>query len=558
MKRSFKVFIVLIFSMLLSAVPLFASAAAERPTMHKIASYESGEYNVDGGVMEIIAFNRTNGFAYSVNGQSGVLTSIDLSVLEGNGTGISLSGNDIDVKSLVEDADPSFSYGDMTSVAVSQDCTLLALALQAEAYNAPGRIAVFRCGLDGDLSLVSLMECGVQPDMIVFADADTVLTANEGEPREGYGDGLDDPAGSVTIARIDTMETVNVGFEAFDTEEKRNELISRNVIIMKDRLPSADFEPEYIAVSGDRAYVTLQEANAIAVLDIQNEEFEDIFSAGFEDYSVIPVDIDKKDDAYSPALYDSLRGIRMPDGIAVFEIDGTDYLITANEGDAREWGDEDSGTFYISEDERDFADGDSSPTGRITAENSQLEGKVVFFESGDFDGLDEDTDYIFGGRSFTVYAVTASGIMEVATSGCDFEALTAQLYPEFYNASNDNAVLDDRSGKKGPEAESVATGVIAGRTYAFTALERTGGVMMYDVSVPESPVFVDYINTRDFRSIVDGSQEYDDGELDKWVTGGDVAPEGLAFISAQDSPTSRAILLVANEVSGTVSVYEIY
>lgn len=102
-------------------------------------------------------------------------------------------------------------------------------------------------------------------------------------------------------------------------------------------------------------------------LDIQNEEFEDIFSAGFEDYSVIPVDIDKKDDAYSPALYDSLRGIRMPDGIAVFEIDGTDYLITANEGDAQEWGDEDSGTFYISEDERDFADGDSSPTGRITA-----------------------------------------------------------------------------------------------------------------------------------------------------------------------------------------------
>ena len=558
MKRSFKVFIVLIFSMLLSAVPLFASATAERPTMHKIASYESGEYNVDGGVMEIIAYNKTNGFAYSVNGQSGVLTSIDLSVLEGNGTGINLSGNDIDVKSLVEDADPSFTYGDMTSVTVSQDGTLLALAIQAEAYNAPGRIAVFRCGLDGDLSLVSLIECGVQPDMIVFADADTVLTANEGEPREGYGEGLDDPAGSVTIARIDTKETVNVGFEAFDTEEKRNELISRNVIIMKDRLPSADFEPEYIAVSGDRAYVTLQEANAIAVLDIQNQEFEDIFSAGFEDYSVIPVDIDKKDDAYSPALYDSLRGIRMPDGIAVFEIDGTDYLITANEGDAREWGDEEAGTFYISEDERDFADGDSSPTGRITADNSQLGGKVVFFASGDFDGLDEDTDYIFGGRSFTVYAVTASGIMEVATSGCDFEALTAQLYPEFYNASNDNAVLDDRSGKKGPEAESVATGVIAGRTYAFTALERTGGVMMYDVSVPESPVFADYINTRDFRSIVDGSQEYDAGELDKWVTGGDVAPEGLAFISAQDSPTSRAILLVANEVSGTVSVYEIY
>ena len=248
----------------------------------------------------------------------------------------------------------------------------------------------------------------------------------------------------------------------------------------------------------------------------------------------------------------------MPDGIAAFTANGATYIVTANEGDAREWGDEDDGTFYISEDERDFGDGDTSPTGAITAGNSGLEGKVVFFRSSDYLGLDENTDYIFGGRTFTIFEVTDKGFEEVFTSGSDFEAVTADLYPEFYNSSNDNAVLDDRSGKKGPEAESITVGTFNGRTYAFTALERTGGVMMYDVTDPSDAKFTDYINTRDFRSVVDGSQEYEDGELDKWVTGGDVAPEGLAFISADDSPTGRPMLLAACEVSGTVAVCEIY
>ena len=558
MRTGLKTLTALLVSAAVSIVPAFSAAAAEDLTMHKIASYESGEYNVDGGVMEIIAYNKATKYAYSVNGQSGVLTALDLSVLSSNGSDIDLTGRDIDIRTLVEEEDPSFRYGDMTSVAVSPDGACLALALQAEAYNERGRIAVFTCSEDGSLTLEGLIESGVQPDMVVFADNSTVLTADEGEPREGYGEGVEDPAGTVTIADISSMTSVLVGFEAFDTEAARDELTSQGVLIMKGSLPSADFEPEYIAVSGDKAYVTLQEANAVAVLDIPGRTFEDVFPAGFEDYSVTPVDIDKKDDAYNPAVYDSLRGIRMPDGITAFSIGGKTYLAAANEGDAREWGDEDAGTFYISEDERDFGDGDVSPSGKITAAGSGLEGKVVFFKSSDFDGLDEETDYIFGGRSFTVFEVTDDGLREVFTSGDDFEAITADLYPEFYNASNDNAVLDDRSGKKGPEAESVTAGIINGRTYVFTALERTGGVMMYDVTDPSQPVFADYINTRDFRSAVDGSQEYEDGELDKWVTGGDVAPEGLCFIPASDSPTAQPLVLAANEVSGTVAVYAVY
>lgn len=546
----------LIFATVLLAFCVLSTVSAV--TMHKSASYSSGEFNVDGGVMEIIACNRTNQHAYSVNGQSGVLTIIDLGVLHGNGSGIVLEGENIDIRSLVEKEDPSFSYGDMTSVAVSPDGSMLALALQAEVYNENGRIAIFSCGEDGSILFEGLLTSGVQPDMVVFADNSTVLTADEGEPREGYGEGIDDPAGTVTIADVDAMTSVQVGFEDYDRSAMRNRLTRAGVIVMKDRLPSADFEPEYIAVSGQRAYVTLQEANAIAVLDIPSQRFVGVFSAGFEDYSKTAIDIDKKDDAYRPATYDSLLGIRMPDGIAAFEVNGKTYLVTANEGDAREWGDEDNGTFYISEDERDFSDGDTSPTGAITAENSGLDGKVVFFATSDFDGLNSRKDYIFGGRSFTVYEVVGDRIVEVSTSGDDFEAITAELYPEFYNASNDNAVLDDRSGKKGPEAESVTTGVVDGTPFAFIALERTGGVMMYDVTDPEKPVFEDYLNTRDFRSVVAGSEEYDDGELDKWVTGGDVAPEGLAFVSASDSVTGNAMLLVANEVSGTVAVYEIY
>ena len=199
----------------------------------------------------------------------------------------------------------------------------------------------------------------------------------------------------------------------------------------------------------------------------------------------------------------------------------------------------------------------TSPTGAITAENSGLTGKVVFFKSGDFDGLDTGKDYLFGGRTFTIYEAGENGVTEIFTSGDDFEALTAQYLPDYYNCSNDNAVVDDRSGKKGPEAESVTVGTVDGRTYAFVALERTGGVMVYDVTEPASAQYVNHINTRDFASVVEGSEEYEDGELDKWVTGGDVAPEGLLFLDASVSPTGEALLLAACEVSGTVAVYQV-
>ena len=516
----------------------------------KIAGYTSGQFNVDGGVMEIISYNTVTGWAYAVNGQSGLLTAIPLKTLEETSTVDVLDGNDIDVKALVEAADDGFAYGDMTSVAVSPDGSTLAAALQAKNYADPGRVALFTCSADGSLTLKQVVTVGVQPDMVTFADDNTVLTADEGEPREGYGEGITDPKGSISVVDVTSGEAQVVTLDSFDAQ--RDALVKAGIILKKDTAPSVDLEPEYIAVSSGKAYVTLQENNAIAVLDIASQTVTGVYSAGFEDYSTTPVDIDKKDETYDPKTYESLMGIRMPDGIAAFEQDGKTYLLTANEGDSREWGE------YLNEDEVNFGkEGKTSPTGAITAENSGLTGKVVFFLSEDYEGLNDQKDYLFGGRSFTLYEVTDAGIQEVYTSGSDFERLTAQYFPDSFNTSNDNNVLDDRSGKKGPEAESVTVGTVDGKTYAFVALERTGGVMVYDVTDPANVSYVNYINSRDFTSIVPGSEEYDEGELDKWVTGGDVAPEGFAFVSADNSPTGAALLLTACEVSGTVAVYEL-
>ena len=500
------------------------------------ARYDAGMTNADGGVMEIVDYNTVTGWAYAVNGQTGNVTAIAVKDMADSENVDLLDGNDIDVKSIVEANCEGFTYGDMTSVAVSADGTKLAAAVQAEGYADNGRVAVFTCNADGTLTFEQAYETGVQPDMVTFTPDDSrILTANEGEPREGYADGAVDPAGSVTVITVADGTAVNVDFTAYDSNEERQKLVDAGIVMKKDTVPSEDLEPEYIAAGNDTAYVTLQEANAIAVIDLGSLKVTGIYSAGYEDYSTTAVDIDKKDEAYNPAVYESLRGIRMPDGVALYSVDGVDYIVTANEGDSREWGD------YLNEDERDFGDGQTSPTGKITAENSGLTGKVVFFDSSDYDGLDSGLDYVFGGRSFTVFRADESGLTEIYDSGSDFEAKTAEYIPENFNCSNDDKSLDDRSGKKGPESESITVGTVGERTYAFIGLERVGGVMVYDITDPAETVYVNYINSRDFSEDI----------------AGDDSPEGLCFIPAADSADGNAYLLAACEVSGTVAAYEL-
>lgn len=483
--------------------------------------HNSGAMNADGGSLEIVTYNSVNGYAYAVSGVKGKLIAVDLnSSLDGEKV-VDLTGTEYDLKSVI--TTDGFTYGDMTSVAVSPDGNRLAVAIQAEGYADKGIVALFRCKSDGSLELLSTVEVGVQPDMITFANNSTILTADEGEPRNGLG--ATDPKGSVTIVTIgerNDLDANSVYFDSFDA--KREELTSAGVLVQKNTMPSVDFEPEYIAASGNTAYVSLQEANAIAVLNIGSGTFTGVYPLGFQDFSKTEADLEKNGNIEFKN-YENIYGIKMPDGISVAIIGGKTYLLTANEGDSRaDWPGLDN-----------EAEGKTSPTGNVT-----LYSKVVWFNATMWDGLDENKAYVFGGRSFSMYEVTERGLNLVFDSGSDFEKITADKLAAYFNASNDKIALDNRSGKKGPEPESVINGIVGGKTYAFIALERIGGVMVYDITNPANVAFVNYINSREFDDAIQG----------------DVSPEGLCFVSAKESKSGKALLLTACEVSGTLAVYE--
>ena len=481
--------------------------------------YDSQAMNADGGSLEIVQYNAKNGFAYAVSGVKGKLIAVDLNgKLDGDKV-VSLTGKEYDVKGMVS------SYGDMTSVAISPDGTRLAVAIQSANYNDQGSVALFACRADGSLKPLSTVKVGVQPDMLTFVDGSTLLTADEGEPRQGTN-GVD-PKGSVTILTIDPdtakMTAKSVYFDKFDAQRK--ELTKAGVLIQKDTDPSTDFEPEYIAVNGRTAYVALQEANAIAVLDLDKAEFTGVYPLGLQDYSQTKIDL-QKDKKIDLTNYKNVYGIKMPDGISVTTVGGKTYLLTANEGDSRaDWAGLDN-----------EVESKDSPTGSV-----KLDEEVVWFNANLWDGLDTNKAYIFGGRSFSLYEVGADGLTLVYDSGSDFEEITAKQLPKYFNCSNDKIKLDNRSGKKGPEPESVTTGTVNGKTYAFVALERIGGVMVYDITDPANATFVNYINSRDFSQAV----------------ANDVSPEGLCFVPAADSKTGSPLLLAACEVSGTMAAYEL-
>jgi hypothetical protein len=150
--------------------------------------------------------------------------------------------------------------------------------------------------------------------------------------------------------------------------------------------------------------------------------------------------------------------------------------------------------------------------------------------------------FAFGGRSFSI--LTESGRL-VFDSGDALEQLTADRFPAFFNASNSNQTKDNRSDDKGPEPEGLAIATLRGRTYAFIALERIGGIAVYDLENPSAPVLVDYVNVRDFTAGINTAAAEDLG------------PEGVIVVSERDSPTRKPLVIVANEISGTTRIFEI-
>ncbi len=247
-----------------------------------------------------------------------------------------------------------------------------------------------------------------------------------------------------------------------------------------------------------------------------------------------------------------VKGVYMPDAIASYQVKGKTYIITANEGDAREYIVTDPVTGVETP---SFVEnvriGSSSvvldpvkfPNAAVLKNNANL-GRLNITNTlgkNPATGFYEEL-YAFGARSFSIWDASGSLVWD---SGDDLERITAAKYPLNFNTSNSNNEFDNRSDDKGPEPEGVVVGKVFGRDYAFIGLERIGGVVVYDVSNPELPIFTTYVNNRDFTKEIGSSGS------------GDSGVEGLLFIKPEDSPNGKPLLVTGNEVSGTTTVFEI-
>ncbi|MFT6387854.1 MAG: DNA-binding beta-propeller fold protein YncE [Cellvibrionaceae bacterium] len=489
--------------------------SVEGISLKVLGTYESGL--IDESAAEIVAYDARSKRVFVTNAND---RSVDVLSIRNPYYPHKLFSIDLD------------AFGEPNSVAVYRG--VVAIAVAADEVDVKGQVVFFnRRG-----KLLNAVEVGFLPDMLTFSpDGSKLVVANEGEPNDEY---TIDPVGSVSVIntakKIKTLTQDDVATASF--ERFNNAVLDDSIRIFGPNATVAqDLEPEYVAISADSstAYVVLQENNGLAVVNLETAMVVDIIGLGTKNYNTIQTAMDASDRDNSVNIQPwPVKGFYMPDSIAAYEFEGKTYIVTANEGDARDYG-------GFSEEERvDGLDLDASITDAYPSiqDDTQLGRLKTTTVNGDLDN-DGDVDQIFayGGRSFSILN-TATGSM-VYDSGSDFERITASISPVLFNAD------DSRSDDKGPEPEALTIGKIAEKTYAFIGLERTGGIMVYDITTPYSPLFVEYINNANL-----------DGDIDAG-TAGDVGPEGMVFVSAEKSPTRKPLLVVANEVSGTTTVYGI-
>jgi len=490
--------------------------------LESIGEYRTGIF--DESAAEIVAHDPVLQRLYVVNGDADVIDVLDLS--------------DPSMPTLVGGLDIT-PYGDgLQSVAVRDG--IVACAVDSGTVGVAGSVVFF--ATDG--TFLNVVTAGFLPDMVTFSpDGRWVLVANEGEPNDEY---TIDPIGSISVIDLlDGVESIDDGdvrdadFSAFEGS------IDSDVRIFGPGATVArDLEPEYIAVSADStiAWASLQEANALAIIDIASATVTDVVALGFKDHSLEGNGFDASNDSATIEIVPRpTRGMYQPDAIATFTIGGESYVISANEGDARDY------DGYSEEARvRDLVlDPTAFPNAAELQEDENLGRLKTTIANGDTDGDgDWDEIYSYGGRSFSIW--NAAGEL-VYDSGDRLERIVLEQTPEFFNANNDdNDSVKSRSDDKGPEPEAVTTAVVEGRVFAFLGLERSGGVMTFDVTDPTDPILNDYVNTR----ILGGDPEVDEG--------GNLGPEGIVFIDAADSPIAgTALVVVANEVSGSTEVFRV-
>lgn len=524
-----KVLLVLALVLLVGA-SVFATGAQEMSmegalSLTRIGTYETGIY--DESAAEIVDYDPATEQLFLINANDG----------------------SVDVIGLSNPGSPEFLLrvpvpgGSPNSIAVKDG--IVAVAIEAENSQAPGSVG-FASAANGEV--FSIVPVGPLPDMVTFSpNGRYVVTANEGEPNDSY---TVDPVGSISIIDLSGGPR---GLTAADVRTVSFENAPRigNIRVNGPGASFAqDMEPEYVAIDGDSrfAYVALQENNAVAKVDIWTGSVIFVKSLGLKDHSIPGNGFDASDrDGQINIQNWPVFGMYMPDAMAAYTVNGETYLITANEGDGRDYdgfSDEADGADLML-DETVFTAG----TGFFMTD-SRLGRLLVSATDGDVDGDGLNEMIVsLGARSMTIWD---SSLNLVADTGDEFEQIIAERYPDAFNINGGGLEFDNRSDNKGPEPEGVTVGMIGGRHYAFVGLERQSAVLVYDVQDPTNPRFVAIANGLDMNAPVD-----EDGEFLNPETAGDIGPEGLKFIPASESPNGRDLLIVANEVSGTVSIWQI-
>ena len=531
---------------------------------------------------EIPAYDAASKRLFVVNAQKGLVDVLDASKPEQPVHIAELSARDY------------LADSEVNSVAVHNG--IVAIAVQAKNKTDAGLVVFFNAK---DLSFMSKVAVGSLPDMLTFSpNGKTVLVANEAEPNDDYSI---DPEGSVSIIDIQDIKQPKASIADFRAwNSQKADLMAKGVRIFGPNATVAqDLEPEYITISGDSktAWVTLQENNAIARIDIAQQKVTDIYPLGYKDHGVMgnELDVSDRDSKIDIKTWTGLVGMYQPDSIANYQVNGQTYLVTANEGDSREWLKDEDAYFagnlaqgYVENirmkhlfNSKGFnAEGDY-PAHLQKIANGVKGAKLnpVTFgycgatatEAGDCrkdgnlgrlniawnmgyqtnaDGspkldangrLIYDKLYAYGARSFSIWNTQGQLVWD---SGSEFEKKVAELFPTYFNSDHEAVSLDDRSDNKGPEPEGITLGTIGAKTFAFIGLERMSGVMVYDITTPMQPKFVEYFTTRNFVETDSAKQ-------------GDLGPEGLIFIAAKDSPNGKPLLVVGNEVSGSTAIYQV-
>jgi len=466
-------------------------------------------------------------------------------------------GTPVNVATHVDDS--GFSAGGVQSLDISGN--LLAIAVANKTKNLNGVIAFYTLDVNGSATFVRKVTVGALPDGVAFSpNGKYLVVANEGEPLKNSATSVSDAEGSISIIAITDGQpattATTLGFTDFNTGGSRASELPAGVRIVRPGATfSQDVEPEYVTISDDSktAFVTLQEANAVAVVDLATARISKIHALGVKDFGQSKNKIWTNDTtttgAYTtcasatacapPTLknYTNLYGYYLPDGIASFTVGGKTYFLTGNEGDNKD----------------DYIETASAESARVSSISSSLD-TTVFPSSvstelarlninktanGVAVGVNSATGkyeklYTYGARSFSIWDADTGA--QVFDSGDDFERIV-------YNDATPSLLFNALKGRmddKGPEPENIVVGQIGSEYFAFIGLERSSGIMMYQITNPAKPKFVQYIrNTSDA------------------ATTGDISPEGLKFIPAADSPTGVPLLLVGYEVSGSMAVFQI-